>query len=103
MGQKFIARDKFEFSNGAIGYRPGGMFDCIGPFAKVKKCPVIVGDVEVKRLTAYATGYAETFFSVPACTRFKGKHIRGYFTSDETGCKFHVMDAHKYLFEGLTK
>lgn len=25
--QKFIAREKYEFKNGAIGYRPGGPMD----------------------------------------------------------------------------
>lgn len=90
MGQKFAAREKYKFSNGAIGWRPGGPFDCIGPYAKVQNCPV--EGLEERRYTCYATGVADTFFSTPACTRIKGKHIRGYFTSEDGSCVFHPMD-----------
>ena len=76
--QKFIAREKFEFKNGAVGFRPGGPFDCLGPYAKVLNCPIDGTDL---RLACYATGYADSFFSVPACTRRKGKYISGFFTS----------------------
>lgn len=108
MGQRFRARERFAFSNGAIGWRPGGPFDCVGPYAKVENCPLVVlvwfpypgkedatrypvGSPGVglwrhvdsgERRTCYATGYADTFFSVPACTRLRGKHVRGYFTDD---------------------
>lgn len=77
MGQKFYASpyDTFEFSNGAIGHRPGGPFDC----------PVEGYD---KRLTCYATGYADTYFSIPACTRINGKPVRGYFTMDDGAISF---------------
>ncbi len=87
MSQKFYAspNDTFEFSNGAIGHRPGGPFDCLGPYAKVRNCPVEGYD---KRLTCYATGYADTFFSIPACTRVDGKHVRGYFTMDDGAISF---------------
>ncbi len=80
--QKFAAREKFEFSNGAIGWRPGGPFDCLGPFAKVQNCPIAGTSL---RLTAYATGYADTYFSIPAATRYKGKYIGGYFSPLENG------------------
>lgn len=93
MPQKFIAREKFEFSNGAIGWRPGGPMDCLGPYAKVNNCPIAGTSL---RLTCYATGYADTFFSVPACTRYRGQHIAGYFTHDDDGgVEFRVMDRHK--------
>lgn len=97
MAQVFYAspNDTFTSPNGSIGHRPGGPMDCLGPFAKVSNCPIHGTD---KRLTCYATGYADTFFSVPACTRYKGRHVRGYFTSDEAGTVFHVMDSHKHLF-----
>lgn len=51
--QKFYAspRDTFTFSNGAIGHRSGGAFDCIGPYAKVRNCPVAGTSL---RVTAYA-------------------------------------------------
>jgi hypothetical protein len=79
MGQKFAAREMFLFSNGAIGWRPGGPFDCLGPYAKIKNCPI--GGTKLRR-TAYATNYADTYFSVPACTRIGGKYISGFFTTD---------------------
>jgi hypothetical protein len=79
MGQRFVARERFDFPNGAVGFRPGGPFDCLGPYAKIHNCPVKGTGL---RLTCYATGYADTFFSIPACTRFRGKHIGGFFSSD---------------------
>ena len=95
MGQKFIAREAFTFANGAIGWRPGGPFDCLGPWAKVQHCPIVGTAL---RLTCYATGYADTYFSIPACTRHRGKHVRGYFTTDSDGnAEFRPMDSHKHL------
>lgn len=85
MGQRFIARERFEFANGAIGWRPGGPCDCLGPYAKVQNCPI--GKTGQRR-TCYATGYADTFFSVPACTRIKGKHVRGVFMMDDGAITF---------------
>jgi len=76
--QRFIARERFEFSNGAIGWRPGGPLDCLGPFAKVQNCPIDGTDI---RRTAYATGYADSYFSIPAVTRYHGKRIKGFFTT----------------------
>jgi hypothetical protein len=38
--QKFAARESFAFTNDAIGWRPGGPFDCLGPYAKVTNCPI---------------------------------------------------------------
>lgn len=86
MGQHFIAREPYKFKNGAVGWRPGGPFDCLGPYAKVQNCPVKGTDL---RLTCYATGYADTFFSVPACTRRKGKYVSGFFTmGDDDSIQF---------------
>lgn len=95
MGQIFLAREKHEFSNGAIGWSPGGAFDCIGPYAKVQNCPIRGTDL---RLTCYATGVADTFFTIPACTRRKGKHISGFFTQPNDcpgGIEFVPMKQHK--------
>lgn len=96
MAQKFYANPdcKFESSNGAIGYSSAS-FDCLGPYAKVSNCPI---DRTTVRLTCYATDYASDAFSIPACTRYRGKYIRGYFTNDEAGIVFHVMDSHKEYF-----
>jgi hypothetical protein len=96
MGQKFYAdpRASFTWPNGATGYRPtSGPFDCLGPYAKVTDCPIAGTDL---RRTCYATGYADTFFSVPACTRINGRHVAGYFTTrDDGGIEFRAMDRHK--------
>ncbi len=96
MAQVFYASsaDTFVWPNGAIGYRPGGPFDCLGPYAKVKNCPI--ADTNL-RLTCYATAYADTYFSIPACTRHKGKHIKGFFSHDGDNVIFYVMNSHKHL------
>jgi hypothetical protein len=82
MCQRFVARERTEFSNGAIGWSPGGPMDCLGPYAKVQNCPI--GDTSY-RLTCYATGYSDTHFSVPACTRIRGKYVKGFFSHDLDG------------------
>lgn len=89
MCQKFAARERFEFTNGAIGWRPGGPIDCLGPYAKVQNCPIDGTDL---RLTCYATGYADTMFSVPACTRYRGRYVGGFFTMEDGACVFHAMN-----------
>lgn len=94
MCQRFYASsDTFTCRNGAIGHRPGGPFDCLGPYAKVRNCPILCEGIERARLTCYATRYADTFFSVPACTRYHGSYIRGYFTQTEDGIVFHVFNS----------
>lgn len=97
MSQVFYASkdDTFTSPNGAVGYRPGGPMDCLGPYAKVKNCPIEGTSV---RLTCYASAYADTYFSIPANTRYRGKHVKGYFSPDDSGVKFCVMDSHKHLF-----
>lgn len=92
MAQKFYANPKTARKelNGAVSFAPGGPFDCIGHFAKIRNCPVMLNGVEIARLTCYATGYANTLFSIPACTRYKGQHIGGYFTGTENGPEFRV-------------
>ena len=96
MNQKFHAHTKEAFANGAIGWRNNSPTDCLGPYAKVQNCPI---HNSTARLTCYATGYADTHFSIPACTRKKGKYVPGYFTSDEGGqVVFHPRASHKHLF-----
>ena len=53
------------------------------------------------RLTCYAQALADTAFSVPANTRYKGKHIKGYFALSDEGVTFHVLDSHRRHFEEL--
>lgn len=94
MGQKFYAsrHSSYEWPNGAIGHSAGTMNDCLGPYAVVRNCPI---EGTALRLTCYATGYADTWFSIPASTRRKGKHVRGYFTLRDDGVVFVAMDSHK--------
>lgn len=101
MSQRFYAaeRDTLVCNNGAIGHRTGSAFDCLGPFAKVRNCPVVIDGKEVARLTCYATGYADTYFSVPACTRKKRRYVKGYFTMTDAGIEFRVMDMSKHVFQ----
>lgn len=104
MGQKFHVdkSTKFTHANGAIAYGPGGAFDCVGLWAKVLNCPVECEGIEGLRLTCYATGYADTFFSVPACTRYKGQHIGGFFACDrELGPVFVVSSKHRDKMKAL--
>ena len=98
--QRFYAdkRHTFQWPNGAIGYRPSISFDCLGPFAKVQNCP-IAGTNE--RRTAYATGYADTVFSIPACTRVRGQYIGGYFTTNDEGVIFQPFNRYKALLDQL--
>lgn len=98
MAQVFIAREKQEMKNGAIAWRSGGPMDCLGYYAKIQNCPIMVDNQEVARLTAYASGYADTAFSIPANTRRKGKHIGGYFTQQEDGPVFVVTNSYKQYF-----
>jgi len=86
--QRFYAHptDTFTFPNGAVGHRTGaGAFDCLGPYAKVRNCPI---KGTTLRLTCYATGYADTMFSIPACTNHKNKYIGGFLTSGDDGVEF---------------
>ena len=89
---RFAAVERFEFANGAVGWRPGGAIDCLGPYAKVQNCQI---EGTAKRLTCYATRYGETHFCVPARTRYRGKHIGGYFSVDGSTCVF--IPSQKYL------
>lgn len=99
MAQRFAARERFEFNNGAIGWRPGGMFDCLGPYAKVQNCPIHKTDL---RLTCYASEYADTYFSVPAETRYRGKRITGYFSMDDGAIVFNPHARH-YAHLGIAE
>lgn len=101
MGQRFIAVEPFTFPNGAVGWRPGGPFDCLGPYAKVQRCPIAGTSL---RLTCYATGYADTFFSVPACTRYRRRHVSGFFTIGSDGAvEFVPQSTHRHLFAEVRK
>ena len=56
-----------------------------GPsLAKIDKCrwESLHGE---PRVTVYVQGEADTFFSIPAKTRYLGKIIKGYLTCDDDG------------------
>lgn len=93
MSQKFYASrtDTFTFPSGAIGHRTGP--NCpLGPYAKVSNCRVQgLG----KRFTCYATGYADTMFSVPACTRIGNEYIGGFFMTAFDDIEFVVYDRYR--------
>ena len=98
--QRFYASHiTFTWPNGAIVSGPGEPFDCLGPFAKVVNCPI---DGTNLRLTCYAQGYADTYFSVPAATRYRGKRIKGFFTIREGGVVFVPMDSCRHLLPDIT-
>ncbi len=88
MAQRFYANPQTRQSwpNGAIGYGPGGPFDCLGPFAKVVNCPV--ADSSGLRRTVYATNYADKFFSIPAECKISGKTVTGFLLLDDNGPEF---------------
>lgn len=91
--QRFHAsNDTFTWPNGAIGHRPGGPFDCLGPYAIVRNCPIAGTGL---RRTCYATGIADTYFSVPAVCKVRGKRIAGYFSPDDGTIEFRPLDAYK--------
>ena len=54
---------------------------------------------ERRAVTCYATGYADTWFSVPAMTRYRGRYIAGYFTLTDGAIEFRLMDRHKGRLE----
>jgi hypothetical protein len=89
-----------SYPNGAVGYYTDSQFDALGPYAKVSACPIKVGTVTVHTLTVYATGYADTAWSIPACTKYRGAHVSGFIRSTDFGPEFVVHDRHRHLFEG---
>ncbi len=54
-----------------------------GPtISKITNCRLenLVGDM---RATVYITGEPDTWFSIPAVCRIRGKRVKGYVTSDD--------------------
>ncbi len=98
--QRFHASldNKMTWPNGAVGQRPGGAFDCLGPYARVTNCPVYGTEL---RLTCYATAYADSAFTVPAATQYRRKYVRGFFDITADSIMFHVVHEH-YSRVGLT-
>ena len=99
MDQKFYACPEHTqtWPNGAVGFKTGEHCT-LGPYAKVVNCPVAGTDL---RLTCYASNYPDTFFSIPANTRYRGKYIKGYFTINNDGVEFRVMNSHQHLINEI--
>jgi hypothetical protein len=87
-------KDTVRYDNGAIGFGPGKGLTAnpVGHFAKVKNCPV---DGAKRRYTCYATGPADTYFSMPAETRINGKTVKGFFMAESEGPTFHPFNSEK--------
>lgn len=63
-----------------------------GPtLALVRGCPIENMDIPTR--TVYIRGYHDTFFSIPAACKYKGKTIRGFVTTDNN--REYVFLAHK--------
>ena len=93
---RFRATEPFQFPDGSTGWRPGGPMDCLGPFAKIENC--LIDGTELRK-TVYATGYSDTFFSVPARCSHKGKYVSGYITLHDESPVFVPNDQYKPAFE----
>ena len=84
--QKYRADIKGEpQANGAVPFYTKWIG---GPsLALVRNCPIrnTVLDEGVSPRTVYVTGEPDTFFSQPAACKYKGRTLRGYLTSDDSG------------------
>jgi hypothetical protein len=56
----------------------------MGGLAKIEQCRLANLAGEPRR-SVYITGEPDTFFSIPAVTRYMGKRIKGYVTGDDDG------------------
>ena len=80
--QRYRADKSEKQSDGAMVWRAEWMG---GPtLAKIVDCRLANLEGEPRR-TVYITGEPDTFFSIPACTRYLGKYVRGYVTGDDDG------------------
>ena len=101
MGQRYQVDPRHQdFANGARGWWARGHypFGDLGPYAKVHRCPV-AGRTHL-RLTVYATSLppVEASTAIPACTRYKGVHTRGWIIPGGAGPIFRVHEMHANRF-----
>ena len=77
--QRFRADFSEKQVDGAIRWYARWMGD--NTLAKIANCRFegLAGEM---RGTVYATGDADTYFSIPAVTRIKGCRVKGYITGD---------------------
>lgn len=78
--QKYYADKKTTQADGAVVHHNSHF----GLLARVDNCRLenLAGDM---RRTVYATGDADTAFSIPAVCKLMGTRVRGYLTSDDAG------------------
>lgn len=57
--------------------------------AFVRKCPV-ANVANIPPRTAYVTGEADTYFSIPAAVSYRGCTIRGYLTCEDGAWAFNA-------------
>ena len=81
--------------NGSIRYLTGAPFRSL---AAVGNCPCADG----RRRMVYATGEPDTFFSVPAATRVKGKWVSGFLTMEGTasGSEGYIFQHYRHRKNG---
>lgn len=82
---KYRADTSKQNSDGSVSYYAQWMG---GPsLSKIENCRTnLCGD---PRVTAFVTGEANTWFSIPAVCSYKGCRVTGYITSDDDGLIFH--------------
>jgi len=69
-----------------------------GPtISKLEECPTPFG-----RRTVYVTGEADTFFTIPASCRFKGKTVSGFLTCKDRAWEFHAY-TRSYWFPHISE
>ena len=78
--QKYRADYANRQTDGAYVWR-SAHWDCL---ARINNCRLANLEGEPRR-SVYITGEADTFFSIPAETRYMGKRVKGYVTGDDNG------------------
>lgn len=59
--------------------------------ALIRNCPCSKGGVSLGARTVYTRGEADTYFSIPAACRVKGRTVKGFVMhSDSDGWTFHA-------------
>lgn len=76
-------------ANGGVPHHTNWM--CGPTLALISHCPIQNADLTPR--TVYVRGEADTFFSIPAACRYKGRTVTGYITTD---------DAQEYVFRAHT-
>ncbi len=92
--QKFRAdQPDYPCANGSVAWRTNWIG---GPsLALIRDCPIKTKQDQpaISRRTVYVTDQPDSWFSVPAACRYKGKTVRGYLSYELTeGWIFNVVE-----------